>query len=102
IDPPYERITTGQTDSAAHLLTLNSYLARATDGETYLVVGTENIADPKVFAVIINAIPGVDPGSWMPEPNGVMGLDPDPGEIIWSTILPPAVAAQLLDSYSED
>ncbi|MGC4854618.1 HipA N-terminal domain-containing protein [Micromonospora sp. DT4] len=25
IDPPYERITTGQTDSAAHLLTLNSY-----------------------------------------------------------------------------
>ena len=77
-------------------------LARAADGETYLVVGTENVADPKIFAVIINAVPGVDPSSWMPEPSGVAGLEPDPGEIIWSTILPPAVAAQLLDSYSED
>lgn len=77
-------------------------LARAADGDTYLAIGTENIADPKVFAVIINAIPGIDPASWMPEPNGVAGLNPDPGEIIWSTILPPAVAAQLLDSHSED
>jgi len=77
-------------------------LARANGGETYLVIGTENIADPKVFAVIINAIPGVEPTSWMPEPNGVAGLDPDPGEIIWSTILPPTVAAQLLDGFSED
>lgn len=77
-------------------------LARAVDGDTYLVVGTENVADPRVFAVIIGAVPGVDPSSWMPEPDGVAGLHPSPGEIIWSTILPPAVAAQLLDSHSED
>lgn len=77
-------------------------LARANGGETYLAVGTENIADPKIFAVIINAVPGVDPSSWMPEPSGVVGLEPEPGEIIWSTILPPGVAAQLLDSYFDD
>ncbi|WJK33362.1 hypothetical protein [Solwaraspora sp. WMMA2065] len=76
--------------------------ARANDGETYLVIGAENVADPKVFAVIINAIPDVDLSSWMPEPNGVVGLNPGPGEIIWSTILPPAVAARLLDGYPGD
>lgn len=76
-------------------------LARAADGETYLAVGAENVADPKIFAVIINAVPGVDPHSWMPEPNGVADLKPEPGEIIWSTILPPAVAAQLLENLND-
>jgi hypothetical protein len=75
-------------------------VARAEGGETYLLIGTENIADPRVFAVIINAVPGVDPNSWMPEPKGVAGLQPGLGEIIWSTILPPAVAAGLLDAFS--
>ncbi|MEU8083828.1 hypothetical protein AB0B57_09445 [Micromonospora sp. NPDC049101] len=77
-------------------------LARAEDGETYLMIGTENIADPRVFAVIINAIPGIDPTSWMPEPEGIRGLEPEPGEIIWSTILPPEVAAQLLDTLPDE
>ncbi len=76
-------------------------LARAANGETYLAIGTENIADPKVFAVIINAIPGISGDSWMPEPGGVAGITPNPGEIIWSTLLPPAVATQLLEQYAE-
>ncbi|GGL15332.1 hypothetical protein GCM10012284_57470 [Mangrovihabitans endophyticus] len=76
-------------------------LTRAREQETYLIVGTENIADPKVFAIIINAIPGIDPSSWLPEPDGVAGIQPKPGEVIWSTIMPPSVAAQLLDDQSE-
>jgi hypothetical protein len=76
-------------------------LARAEDGDTYLAVGVENIADPKIFAVIINAVPGVDGESWLPEPGGVLGLTPQPGEVIWSTILPPSVASQLLGKYPE-
>ncbi|MFF4812584.1 hypothetical protein ACFY03_30670 [Micromonospora chersina] len=76
-------------------------LARGADGETYLAVGTENISDTKVFAAIINAVPGIEGDSWMPEPGGVMGIDPEPAEIIWSTILPPPVAARLLEEYPE-
>jgi len=76
-------------------------LARAEDGDTYLAVGAENIADPKIFAVIINAVPGVDGESWLPEPGGVFGLTPQPGEVIWSTILPPSIAAQLFERYPE-
>ena len=73
-------------------------LARAHGSETYLSIGAENIADPRVFAIIINAIPGIGPDSWLPEPDGVAGLIPGPGEVIWSTILPPEVAAQILDN----
>jgi hypothetical protein len=76
-------------------------LARARGGETYLLIGTENIADPKVFAVILNAVPGIDPGSWLPEPQGVAGLQPRSGEVIWSTILPPVAAVQLLDALPD-
>lgn len=77
-------------------------LARANGDETYLAIGTENIADPRIFAVIINAVPGVDRASWLPEPHGVAGLNPAPGQIIWSTVLAPSVAAQLLEHISDD
>lgn len=77
-------------------------LARAEGGETYLLIGTENVADARVFAVIINSVPGIDSDSWLPEPDGIAGIKPGPGEIIWSTILPPGVAAQLLDVFRED
>lgn len=77
-------------------------LARAEGGEAYLLIGTDNVADARVFAVIINSIPGIDPDSWLPEPEGVAGVQPNPGEIIWSTILPPAVAAQLLDALPDE
>lgn len=76
-------------------------LARAHGEETYLIVGAENIAHPKILGVILNAVPGIDPGSWMPEPDGVAGIEPEPGEVVWSTIMPPPVAAQLLDDFSE-
>ncbi|GAA2488660.1 hypothetical protein [Winogradskya humida] len=74
-------------------------LARAQGQETYLVIGTENIADPRVFAIIINAVPGIDHASWLPEPDGVAGISPQPGEVIWSTIMPPDVAAQILAAF---
>jgi hypothetical protein len=76
-------------------------MARANDGETYMAIGAEKIADAKVFAAILNAVPGIEMSSWQPEPGGVLGLKPESGEIIWSTILPTAVADQLLDKYPD-
>jgi hypothetical protein len=92
-------------DGSIYLAEFRGYsitaLARVNEGETYLKVGLTRIADPKIFAVILNAVPGVDPESWMPEPGGVADLEPEPGEIIWSTILPAAVAASLLDEFPQ-
>ncbi|MGW4464524.1 hypothetical protein [Micromonospora sp. NPDC004704] len=95
-------LRTGHSYQAAFQGYSITVLARAADGETYLAVGTENIADPKIFAVILDAVPGIDRDAWLAEPGGVVGLAPEPGEIIWSTILPPAVAAELLDKYTEE
>ncbi|WP_157751845.1 hypothetical protein [Actinoplanes derwentensis] len=77
-------------------------LARAHGEETYLIIGTENIADSRIFSVIINSVPGIDHASWLPEPDGVAGLEPGPGEVIWSTVLPHAVAAKLLEAFLSD
>jgi hypothetical protein len=100
-----ELIARSLRDGKTYMAEFSSYsvtaLARANGEETYLKVGLERIADPKIFAVILNAVPGVDPQSWLPEPGGVADLEPESGEIIWSTILPPAVAARLLDEFSQ-
>jgi hypothetical protein len=92
-------LRTGHSYQAAFWNYRVTALARAVDGETYLAVGAENIADPKVFAVIMDAVPGISNDAWQAEPGGVAGITPGPGEIIWSTILPPEVAAQLLEDY---
>lgn len=77
-------------------------MARACDGDTYLIIGFDHIADPKVLAVILTSAPGVDRDSWMVEPGDVIGIEPAPGEIIWSTILPPGTAAQLLEAFPDE
>ncbi len=93
-------------DGQAHQEDFHGYtvtaLAKATDGETYLLVGTTNVADPRIFAVILNAVPGVDRDSWLPEPDRVEGLRLRPGEVVWSTILMPSVAARLLDAFADE
>jgi hypothetical protein len=76
-------------------------MARAFDGETYLIVGFDRLADPRVLAVILASVPGIEKDSWMVEPGGVVGIEPEPGEIVWSSILPPGVAAELLDAFPE-
>jgi hypothetical protein len=93
-------------DGRAHQANLHDYtvtaLAKATAGETYLLVGTSNVADPRIFAVILNAVPGVDRDSWLPEPDRVEDLRPGPGEVVWSTILPPSAATDLLEAFADD
>ncbi|MFK3981740.1 hypothetical protein ACI2K4_15335 [Micromonospora sp. NPDC050397] len=95
-------LRTGQSYQAVFQGYSITVLARAEGGETYLAIGTENIAGPKIFAVIMSAVPGIDSDAWLAEPGGVVGLAPAPGEIIWSTILPPTVAAELLDGYTDE
>jgi hypothetical protein len=73
-------------------------LVRAEDGhEAYLAIIAERVPDPQVFALLLDCVPGVARGDWQPEPSPLVQMDPGPGEIIWSTILPSEVAQAILD-----
>lgn len=74
-------------------------LVRADNGhEGYLAIFAEGIPDPEMFALLLDCVPGVAPTDWQPEPSEVAEMTPSPGEIIWSTLLPPEVASQILDA----
>lgn len=78
-------------------------LVRAEDGnDAYLAIVAEGIPDARIFAAILDCVPGVSADDWQPEPSALAEMDPAPGEIIWSTILPPEVASRVLDLDGED
>lgn len=73
-------------------------LVRAANGhEAYLAIMAEGVPDPEVFALLLDCVPGVAADDWQPEPSPVADMNPVSGEIIWSTLLPAAVASAILD-----
>lgn len=80
-----------------------SALVRAENGnEAYLVIAANGVVDPKTFATILSAVPGVAPGDWQPEPGGVSGITPPAGHVVWSTLFPPEVTHAILEEAPED
>lgn len=70
---------------------------RAHGGEgAFLAITADGIYDPKVIAVMLSAVPGVPAHDWLAEPDGAAGIQPRPGQIIWSTLLTPQQTADLL------
>ncbi len=85
-----------QAELRGHRITA---VARASDAsEVYLAVTAEGIPDPCVLAVILDAIPGINAEDWLPEPGGVAGITPSPGQVIWSTIIPGYLRISVADS----
>jgi hypothetical protein len=73
---------------------------RAANGhEAYLAISAEGAWDQESFARLLDSFPGIGRDDWQPEPGGPGGLTPDYGEILWSTILPPDLAGELMDEY---
>jgi hypothetical protein len=66
------------------------------DGQAYLALGATNITDAGFFAVLFTSFAGVATGDWLPEPGSVVDIAPEPGEIVWSTILTPEAQQQIL------
>jgi len=74
-------------------------VVRAADpSEVYLVITVGGIPDPRVIAVIPDAVPGIARGDWLPEPGGVAGISPAPGKVKWSAIIPPESQAEILSA----
>jgi hypothetical protein len=74
----------------------------ARGGEAYLAVGAEGFFDPRILAVILNAVPGVAAEDWIPEPKGVFGIEPRTGEILYSTLISPETQRAILDQFIDE
>ncbi|WP_326561270.1 hypothetical protein [Micromonospora sp. NBC_01796] len=79
-----------------------SALVRAKDGEAYLAVAAEGFMDPKMLAIILNAVPHLDADDWLPEPEGIFGIVPQPAQIIFSAIISAATQTAIMDEFSDD
>lgn len=71
-------------------------VVRADRGEQFVAFIARNVFDPVRLAVMMDALPGVAPEDWGPEPMGIANLKPDSGEIIWSAWLTTEAADQIL------
>ncbi|WP_410650640.1 hypothetical protein [Amycolatopsis sp. cmx-4-54] len=73
-------------------------LVRVDDAhEAYLAIIAEGIPDPKIFALLLDCVPGVTKDDWQPEPSDLAAMEPAPGEIVWSTLFPSEVASAILE-----
>ncbi|WP_203899446.1 hypothetical protein [Virgisporangium aliadipatigenens] len=77
-------------------------LVRARDGDAYIAVVAEGFIDPEFLAVVLNCVPGVAAADWLPEPGGVMGIEPGFGQIVHSAIISPEYQAKIVDQYGDD
>lgn len=67
------------------------------DGEAYVAIGSTGVTDPKLFALLLSAFPGLTVDDWLPEPGPNLNIKPMAGEIVWSTMLPTNLQTALLD-----
>lgn len=72
-------------------------LIRADNGDQFVAFIAKNVLDVRVLAAMLDAFPGIDNDDWGPEPGGAFGLDPGPGEVVFSAVLPAEVAASILE-----
>ncbi|QGQ20462.1 hypothetical protein GC089_16285 [Cellulomonas sp. JZ18] len=75
---------------------------RADDGEAYLVIATEGFIDPSLIANILGSIPDIPADDWLAEPGGAAGVQPAPGQIIYSTLIPTNVQDKILDEFPDE
>lgn len=77
-------------------------LTQAANGhEAYLAIIAEGVPDPRLFALLLDCVPGVAADDWQPEPSPLAEMNPGPGEIAWSTLFPPDTASTILAMVDE-
>jgi hypothetical protein len=72
------------------------------DGQVYIALSATGSVDHTFFVTLMSAIPGLSSDDWMAEPDGSLEIQPEPGEIIWSAMLPAAVQAMLAEHATLD
>jgi hypothetical protein len=94
----YRSLKTGQIWEAEYERHTIKACVRAED-EAYVAIATEGFLDPRLMAVILAAVPGLTKDDWLPEPGGVMGVEPAYGQIVFSALIPPETQTLILDEF---
>lgn len=90
-------LKSGQAETAEFRQHRITALVRAENGhDGYLAIAADGVPDPEVFALLLNCVPGVASDDWQPEPSTIDGIKPSSGQIVWSTLFPPAIARHIL------
>ncbi|QIZ99880.1 hypothetical protein [Leifsonia sp. PS1209] len=87
--------TYGPTDVRVRIRMLN-------DGQVYLAISSVGATDPDFFALLLSAFDGLTVDDWLPEPGPHLKIQPEPGGILWSTILTPEAQQSLLGEIDGD
>ncbi|MDX3004005.1 hypothetical protein PWY87_20110 [Kribbella solani] len=96
----YESLTSGKVVTAEFSSYVLKACVRARE-EAYLAIATEGFINPSVLAIILDAVPGVPHADWQVEPGGAMGVEVAYGQIVFSTIIPPATQAQIIELFAD-
>lgn len=67
------------------------------DGRAYATIGSSGGADVPLLVTVLSAFPGLAMDDWMPEPTEQLGLEPMPGEMLWSALMSPDAQSDLLE-----
>lgn len=70
---------------------------KSEEADTYLAISAEGFLDPSEIAVVLSAVPGMTADDWQVEPGEVLGITPGAGQLVYSTIIPAASLAAILD-----
>ncbi len=76
-------------------------LLRNEGEEAYLALSATGFWDYKIVAILLSAVPGVDAEDWQVEPSEVMGIEPEAGQVIYSTLLTPKNLSDILESVDD-
>ncbi len=66
--------------------------------DLYLTIVGSGSWSAEAYAVVLASVPGVSRDDWMPEPTTVLGLEAEPGQIIWSAMLSTEAREQILET----
>ena len=97
-----ESLKTGRTQAASLRGHRISACVRAHGDEAYLAVSAEGFIDPNMVAIILGSVPHITADDWLPEPDGVFGIDPKPGQIIYSAMISARSQAAIMDEFTDD
>jgi len=97
----YLSLTSGKVVTAEFSRYVLKACVRAEEEEAYLAIAAEGFIDTHILAVILAAVPGVAVEDWQPEPGGAMGVNPGFGQIVFSTVIPPAAQALIVELFAD-
>lgn len=72
---------------------------RVIDDCAYLSLGGVAIQNSQHFVLILSAFPDISIDDWMPESQGPLHLQLEPGEIIFSAMVDPSIQAELYQEF---